>query len=93
MPLAGFSSLHILVCFIMSHTCWPCQHIFCERLNFNTFMRTFIHFTIVVLTFYDFTSYFILLPISISARVFMLCSFIVGVLFMTILESPKHVLE
>ena len=27
---------------------------FYERLNFNPFMRTFVHFTIAVLTWYDF---------------------------------------
>ena len=46
--------LHILV----SHT----NIFFCERLNFNIFMGTFVHFDIVVLTRYDFTSYSIVFP-------------------------------
>ena len=43
---------------------------FCDKLNFNTFSRTFVHFTIFVLTWNDFTSYSILLSMSISARAF-----------------------
>ena len=42
----------------------------CGWLNFNPFSRTFVHFIIVALTWHDFTSYSILLPMSISARVF-----------------------
>ena len=41
-----------------------------ERLSFNTFIRTFVHSTIVALTWYSFTSYDIVLPTSISALVF-----------------------
>ena len=51
---------------------------FCERLNFNTFMRTFLNFTIVILTWYDFTSYSIVLPMSISAQVFYVLSIYCG---------------
>ena len=43
---------------------------FCERLKLNIFMRTFVYFTIVVLTWYDFKSYSIVLPVYISAQVF-----------------------
>ena len=43
---------------------------FCERLSFNTFSLTFMHFNIVVLSWYDFAPYYILLPMSISALVF-----------------------
>ena len=43
---------------------------FCERLNFNPFWSYFVHCAIVVLTWYDFISYSIVLPMSISARVF-----------------------
>ena len=43
---------------------------FCERLNFNPFSCTFVHFNIVVLTWHDFTPYFIVFTMSISARVF-----------------------
>ena len=43
---------------------------FCVRLNFNPFIPTFVHFTIVVLTWYDFTTYSIVLPMYISAWVF-----------------------
>ena len=46
--------------------------LFCEKLSFNPFIRTFVHFTIVLLTWYYFTSYSILLPMSISALVFRL---------------------
>ena len=35
---------------------------FYERLNFNPFMCTIVHFNIDVLTWYDFTSYSIVLP-------------------------------
>ena len=41
-------------------------------------MRTFVHFTIVVLTWYYFTSYSIVLPISISSRVFQALSIYCG---------------
>ena len=34
---------------------------FCEQLSVNTFSHTFVHFTIVLLTSYDFTSYYIVL--------------------------------
>ena len=44
----------------------------CERLRYNPFNRTYILFTIVFLTWYDLTSYYIVLPISISALVFRL---------------------
>ena len=42
----------------------------CERLRFNSFSHTFLHFTIVILTWYDFTSQYMVLPMSISAWVF-----------------------
>ena len=35
---------------------------FCEKLGFNTFSHTFVNFTIVILTWYNFTSYSIVLP-------------------------------
>ena len=34
---------------------------FCEQLNFNIFMHTFLYFNTVILTWYDFTSYSIVL--------------------------------
>ena len=40
---------------------------FCQWLNSNPFSRTFVHFTIVVLTWYDFTLSSIVLPMSIYA--------------------------
>ena len=43
---------------------------FCGRLNFNPFSHTFVNFTIFILTWYDFTSYYILLTMSISSQVF-----------------------
>ena len=43
---------------------------FCEWLKFNLFIHTFVHFTIVVLTWHDLTSYSKVLPMSISAWVF-----------------------
>ena len=43
---------------------------FCEKLSFNTFSCTFVHFTIIIFSWYDFTSYSILLRMSISARFF-----------------------
>ena len=42
---------------------------FYEQLTFNPFCYTFVKFTIVVLTWYDFTSYSIVLPMSISVQV------------------------
>ena len=42
----------------------------CDQLKFNIFMRTFVYFTIVVLTWYDFKSYSIVLLMYISAQVF-----------------------
>ena len=59
---------------------------FCYLLIFNSFCCTFVHFTIVVFTWYDFTSYYILLPMSISARVFWPWSIFLGVLFMSLLK-------
>ena len=43
---------------------------FRERLDFNPFIFTFVHFTVVVFIWYYFTSYSIILPMYISARVF-----------------------
>ena len=43
---------------------------FYERLKYNPFRSTYLHFTIIVLTWYDFTLYSIVLPTSISARGF-----------------------
>ena len=43
---------------------------FCERFNFNPFTRKFLHFTITVLNWYDFISYSIVLPMSISDQGF-----------------------
>ena len=40
----------------------------------NTFSCTYAQFNIITLTWYDFTSYSIVLPMSISARVFQPCS-------------------
>ena len=66
----------ILVCFIfkfvlLSHILVVHTNIFfCERLNFNPLMHNFVNFTIVVLTWYDFTPYSILLPMSIYSQIF-----------------------
>ena len=54
---------------------------FYEQLIFNTFCCTFLYFTIVVLNWYDFTSYSIVLPLSIYDRYFDLVVFFLGVLF------------
>ena len=43
---------------------------FCERLSYNPFNRTSVLFTIVFLTWYETKSYYIVLPISISALIF-----------------------
>ena len=43
---------------------------FWEQLIFKPFSPTFVHFTIVIFTWYDFTSYYIVLPISVSFWVF-----------------------
>ena len=43
---------------------------FWERLNINCFMIVFVHFTIAIFSWYNFTLYSIVLPMSISARVF-----------------------
>ena len=43
---------------------------FCEQFNINPFYCTFVHFTIVILTWHDFTSYSMVLPNSISDRLF-----------------------
>ena len=54
-----------------SHTWYPYQHpLLWEVKIFNSFSRTYVLFTIVVLNWYNFTSYSIVLPISISDRVF-----------------------
>ena len=45
---------------------------FCERFNFNPFIHTFVYFTIIVLTWYYFTSHSIVLTKSISDWVFTL---------------------
>ena len=62
---------------------------FCERLNFNPFSRTFVHFNIVILTWYDFTSYSIVLPMSISALALRLWSIFLGILFYTTNEIAQ----
>ena len=46
--------------------------LFCERLSFNLFSRTFVNFTIALLIWYDFTSYSIVLPMPIYAFLFRL---------------------
>ena len=43
---------------------------FYERLKLNPFSCTFVYFTIVIFTWYDFKSYSIVLPMYISAQVF-----------------------
>ena len=43
---------------------------FCERLNLNIVSPTFVRFTIVMLTWHDFTSYSIVLPMLISVQAF-----------------------
>ena len=53
----------------------------CERLCFNLFCCTFVHFTIVVLTWYKFTSYSIVLPMSFSVLFIRTWSICLGVLF------------
>ena len=45
-----------------------------ERLNFDPFIHTFVHFTIVVLNWCYFTSYSIVLLMSVSYRLFQPCS-------------------
>ena len=52
-----------------------------ERLSYNPFNRTFVLFSIVFLTWYDLTSYSIVLSMSISALVFRILSLVLGVLF------------
>ena len=47
---------------------------FCERFSCNSCKLYFCSFTIVYLNCYDVTSYSIVLPVSISALVFRLCS-------------------
>ena len=70
MPLAAFSLLHIYLFklrhILIGHT----KICFCEMLTFNHFLHTFVHFNIVVLNRYDFISYSVVLPMSISARFF-----------------------
>ena len=70
MPLATFSSLNILVCFIESHTCWIYQHIFLFAVKLKSYHAYFVNFTIAVLNQYYFTAYHIVLPMSISAWLF-----------------------
>ena len=61
--LFQFVSLrHILVGHASGHLC--------DRLTINTFSRTLVRFTLVILTWYEFASYSIVLPMSISTRVF-----------------------
>ena len=67
------------------HVCCP-KISFREHLSFNTFSRTFVHFTILISTCYDFTSYSIVLHTSISAWVFQSGIFFSGVLFMSPLK-------
>ena len=43
---------------------------FCERLSYNHFNCNYVLFTIVFLTWYDLTSYSIVLPILVYALVF-----------------------
>ena len=61
-------------------------------LKFNTCMPNVVHFTIVVLTWYELTSYYILLPMSIPDSVCTLWAFIVGVLFMSPLKLSTQIL-
>ena len=42
----------------------------CEQLQFNIFMCTFVYFIIVVMTWYDFQSYSIVLPMYIFDQLF-----------------------
>ena len=65
---------------------------FCERLSFNPFFCTLVHFTIVFFTCYGFTSHSIVLPMSISARDFDLVVFVLGVIFMSLLQLHIKVL-
>ena len=65
---------------------------FCERLNSNPFIRTFVHFTIFVLNWHDFISYSIVLPMSISDRVFHSLNIFLCVLFTLLLKSNIKVL-
>ena len=60
---------------------------FSEWLSFNIFCHTFVHFTTVFLTWYDFMSYSIVLSMSISAWVFQHGSIVLGALFTSLLKS------
>ena len=49
---------------------WPCWRFFCERFTVNLFTPIFVRFTIVTLTWDDFISYSIVLPLQIYDWVF-----------------------
>ena len=56
---------------LLRHICVGYKKIpFCEQLSFNPFVRTFVQFTIFVLTWYNFTPYYMILTILIPAWVF-----------------------
>ena len=60
---------------------------FYERLKLNPFSCTFVYFTIVIFTWYDFTSYYIVLSIYISDRLFDTLIIYLGVLFTSLIIS------
>ena len=79
--------------FSLCHIYVGCTNIsFYERLSFNNICCTSVHFNIVVLTWYDFTSYSIVLPMLISTRVFRPWSFFLGVFFTSLLKFHIKVL-
>ena len=59
---------------------------FCERSSFNPFISIFVHFTILFLTWYDFTSYSIVLTTSNCAWFFQPGSIVLVVLFNSLLK-------
>ena len=65
---------------------------FCELLNFNTFSRTFVHFIIVILTWYDFRPYSIVYLCQFLLGYFNLVVFYLGLLFTSLLKSHIKVL-
>ena len=73
LPIQIWNRLHdrFLFKFFLHNILVGCAKLsFCERLTFNTFSHTFVHFTIVILTSHDFMSFYIVLHVSISDRFF-----------------------
>ena len=65
---------------------------FYERLKFNPLSSTLVNLTIFVLTWYDFTSFYIVLLVSISDWVFQTLSIFLGVSFMSPIKLHIKVL-